>query len=293
MGYIFIIFALSAGVIKGFCGKKISGLVSSIKGTFYMNMLRMLVCVVVGSFIVVTNGISAFQTDLKTLMITAVSGISTAMFVVSWIFCVRRGAYVMIDVFLMLGGGLTIVLCKLFFNETVSINQLIGFALLVIASYVLCSYSSNLKNGFSFSSFLLLVVCGSFNGLTDFSQKWFIYSQPTGDVGVFNFYTYLFASVVLLICYAIANKTEKAPNDGKSLKIFLVICIMAICLFAYSYFKTIAAKYVTSAILYPLTSGAAIVLSALMAATFFKEKVTLKCAIGIIIALVAIIIINS
>ena len=41
MGYIFIIFALSAGAIKGFCGKKISGLVSSIKGTFYMNMLRM------------------------------------------------------------------------------------------------------------------------------------------------------------------------------------------------------------------------------------------------------------
>ena len=293
MGYIFIIFALSAGAIKGFCGKKISGLVSSIKGTFYMNMLRMLMCIVVGFFIVATNGISAFEIDLKTLLITAVSGISTAMFVVSWIFCVRWGAYVMIDVFLMLGGGLTIALCKLFFNETVSINQLIGFAMLVIASYVLCSYSSNIKNGFSFSSFLLLVLCGIFNGLTDFSQKWFIYSQPTGDVGVFNFYTYLFASVVLLICYAIANKTEKASNDGKSLKIFLVICIMAICLFAYSYFKTMAAKYVSSAILYPLTSGVAIVLSAIMAATFFKEKVTLKCVVGIIIALVAIIIINS
>lgn len=292
MGYLFMSLALSAGLVKGFCGKKISGLVSTVKGTFYMNALRMLICVVVGFFVVMSSGISSLQVDLKTLIITLVSGISTAMFVVSWIFCVRRGAYVMIDVFLMLGGGLTIALCKLFFNENASINQLTGFVLLVIASYIMCSYSSNIKGGFSLSSFLLLVVCGAFNGLTDFSQKWFIYSQPTGNVGAFNFYTYLFAAAILLLSFAIANKTENAPNDGKPLKVCLVICLMAMCLFAYSYFKTMAAKYVPSAILYPLTSGASIVLSALMAAVFFKERITPKCVIGIIIAIAAIVIMN-
>ena len=292
MGYLFVVLTLTAGLLKGFCGKKISGLVSSIKGTFYMNALRMLICVVVGFFIAMTNGIQTFEIDLKTLMITAVSGISTALFVVFWIFCVRKGAYVMIDVFLMLGGGLTIALCYMFFKEPVSINQLIGFVLLVIASFIMCSYSSNIKGGFSFSSFLLLVVCGIFNGLTDFSQKWFIYSQLTGSVATFNFYTYLFAAAVLLISFAIADKTEKTPNDGKTLKVCLVICVMAICLFAYSYFKTIAAKHVPSAILYPLTSGAAIVLSALMASVFFGEKITPKCIKGIIIALAAIVIMN-
>lgn len=292
MGYIFIILTLSAGLIKGFCGKKISGSVSTVKGTFYMNMLRMLICVAVGFFIAITNGISAFKADFETLKITFVSGLSTAMFVVFWILCVRRGAYVMIDVFLMLGAGVTIGLCKLFFNETASINQLIGFVLLAIASYIMCSYSSNIKGGFSFMSFLLLVVCGIFNGLTDFSQKWYIYSKPTGNVAVFNFYTYLFAAVVLLVSFIIADKKEKAQNDGKSLKVFLVICVMAMCLFAYSYFKTLAAKFVSAAVLYPLTSGIAIVLSALMAAVFFKEKITPKCIVGIIITLGAIIIMN-
>lgn len=292
MGYIFITLALAAGLTKGFCGKKISGLVSSIKGTFYMNFLRMLVCIAVGFLTVISNGFPAFKIDAITFLISAVSGISTAMFVVSWIFCVRRGAYVMVDVFLMLGGGLTIGLCKLFFNETVSANQLISFALLVIASYIMCSYSSNIKGGFSFASFLLLVVCGIFNGLADFSQKWYIYSKPTGSVGIFNFYTYLFAAFVLLISFAIASKKEKAPNDGKSLKVFLVICIMAVCLFAHSYFKTMAAKSVSSAVLYPLTSGASIVLSAIMAAIFFKEKITTKCIIGITIALGAIVLMN-
>lgn len=292
MGYIFITFALASGLIKGFCGKKVSGLVSTLKGTLFMNMLRMFICVLVGFFIAMTNGISTFKTDLNTLLITAVSGISTALFVVSWIFCVRRGAYVMIDVFLMLGGGITIALCKLFFGEAVLINQLIGFVLLVIASYVMCSYSSSVKGNFSVLSFLLLVLCGIFNGLTDFSQKWFIYAQPTGDVGVFNFYTYLFSAAVLLISFAVADKTEKSQNDGKTLKVCLVICLMAICLFAHSYFKTMAARYIPSAVLYPLASGASLILSALMASIFFKEKITTKCVVGIAIALCAIVIMN-
>ena len=86
MGYIFTVLALLSGLIKGFCGKKISGQVSTLKGTFYINSLRMLICIVVGFFIVMTNGISTFEIDSKTLLITVVSGICTAMFVVSWIF---------------------------------------------------------------------------------------------------------------------------------------------------------------------------------------------------------------
>lgn len=289
MGYIFAAFALLSGLIKGFCGKKISGLVSTLKGTFYMNALRMLICVIVGFFIAMTSGFSVFETDLKVLIIAAVSGVCTALFVVSWIFCVRNGAYVMVDVFLMLGVGITIVLCKFFFYEAVSTNQLIGFILLVIASYFMCSYSSNVKGSFSLKSFLLLIICGVFNGLVDFSQKWFIYSQPEGNLGVFNCYTYLFATIILLIAFAIADKTEKTPNDAKSFKVCLVICIMAICLFAYSYFKTAAARYISAVVLYPLTSGASIILSAIMASIFFKEKITFKCVVGIIIALGAIV----
>lgn len=292
MGYVFTFLSLFSGLIKGFCAKKISGLVSSIKGTFFMNMLRMLLCVAVGLVIALADGSRVFWVNPYMLLISAVSGISTALFVVSWIFCVRRGAYVMVDVFLMLGGGLTIALCKMFFGEAVTMGQLAGFVLLVIASYVMCSYSAGIKGGFPFTSFLLLVAGGVCNALADFSQKWFIYAYPDGKVSVFNLYTYLFGAIVLLISFAIANKAESKPNDGKSVRVFLVICIMAVCLFAYSYFKTLAAKTVPSAFLYPFTSGASIVLSGVMASVFFKEKITVRCAVGIAIALGAIVIMN-
>ena len=292
MGYLFLALSLFAGATKGFCGKTISGKVQSLKGTFYINFIRMVLCIAVGFFVVAFESLSAFKVDVITLLITALSGISTAMFVVFWIISVRRGAYVMLDVFLMLGVGVTISLCKIFFNEPIFANQYIGLLLLVIASAIMCSYSASVKNKFTIKSFVTLLLCGVFNGLTDFSQKLFINYSPDGSVGVFNFYTYVFSACVLLTFYFIFSRREDAQNDGKSKSIFIYILIMAICLFANSFFKTLAAKYIDSATLYPISTGAALILSVIMASVFFKEKVTPKCVIGVIIAFISLIIIN-
>lgn len=292
MGYLFLALSLFAGATKGFCGKTISGKVQSLKGTFYINFIRMVLCIAVGFFVVAFESLSAFKVDFITLLITALSGISTAMFVVFWIISVRRGAYVMLDVFLMLGVGVTIALCRIFFDEPIFINQYIGLLLLVIASAIMCSYSASVKNKFTIKSFVTLLLCGIFNGLTDFSQKLFINYSPKGSVGVFNFYTYVFSAFVLLMFYFIFKRREDAQKDGKSKSIFIYILIMAICLFANSFFKTLAAKYIDSATLYPISTGAALILSVIMASVFFKEKVTPKCVIGVIVAFISLIIIN-
>ena len=292
MGYLFLTIALLCGSIKGFCGKKISGKVNTLKGVFYINTLRMLLCIAIGFFIVLLGGIGGFKVDLYTLFITAMSGITTALFVATWIISVRKGAYLMIDIFLMLGSVLTIILCNLFFKEAITINQCIGFLLLLASTAIMCSYSSSIKGSFSLSSFLILAFCGLSNGLTDFSQKCYVKTVEGGSIAVFNFYTYIFAALALLIFFMISHKFEKEENDGKSFKVFLVVCIMSICLFSNSYFKTMAAKFLNSAVLYPVSNSAAIVLSAIMASVFFGEKMTKKSVLGIILTFMAIIIMS-
>ena len=292
MGYLFLGISLLAGATKGFCGKKISGKVESMKGTCYINMIRMVLCTLIGFFVVASEEISMLKIDLNTLVITALSGISTAMFVISWIISVRKGAYVMLDVFLMMGVGITVALCRIFFGEQIQIYQYIGYFMLVVAACILCSYSSNIKNRFTVKSFLILLICCISNGLADFSQKWFVYTVPSGSAGVFNFYTYVFSALVLMIFFMIENKIEIGKNDGKSFKIFLVICLMSICLFANSYFKTLAAKYIDSATLYPLSTGIALIIAVMMGSLFFKEKITVKCVLGSVIAFAALIIMN-
>ena len=67
---------------------------------------------------------------------------------------------------------------------------------------------------------------------------------------------------------------------------------MSVCLFLNSYFKTMAAGILPSAILYPLSQGASLILSSFMSMLFFKEKLTAKCITGIALSFAGLLIIN-
>ena len=98
IGYIFVLCALAAGLTKGYCGKKTSGVITGLRGTVLFNAIRMLICIPIGAlFVLFTAKGANFDVDALTLIISAVSGVSTAMFVVTWIGCVRVGAYMMVD----------------------------------------------------------------------------------------------------------------------------------------------------------------------------------------------------
>ena len=75
-------------------------------------------------------------------------------------------------------------------------------------------------------------------------------------------------------------------------KIFGYVLVMSICLFANSYFKTKAAGYLDSVQLYPLSQGASLIISTGMSALLFRERLTLKCVIGVLISFVGLIVLN-
>lgn len=292
MGYLFLATSLFSGTLKGYCGKKISGQVKSLKGSVYINVIRMSLCIIIGFLLICFENAPIFIYDYKTILISMLSGVSTALFVVLWLFAVRNGVYVMLDVFIMLGVGITLSLCRIFLNEAITLNQLIGLLMLILSACIMCSYNITIKNKFTLNSFLILVLCSFCNGLSDFSQKLFISATKNVSISIFNFYTYLFAVLTLILFYIPLKKSDKYDNDGKSKKTMLLILIMAICLFANSYFKTLAAKYISSSVLYPLATGASLILSVLMSSILFKEKATPKCIIGATIAFISLIIIN-
>lgn len=294
MGYLFLALALAAGVTKGYCGKRTSGYVNETKDAMLANTVRMAFCIVIGfAMIAIQGDIGLLKVSPLMLGIAALSGITTSIFVVSWLISVKKGAYMMLDVFLMLGVVVPLVGSNLMFGETIKATQWVGLAILLVAVFIMCSYNNSIKTKMSVSSFILLVVCGVANGLTDFSQKLFVNLCTDSTNAVFNFYTYVFSAAVLIICYFFfKRKSDKDAPKVDFKPIFIYIMIMSICLFAYSYFKTNAANYLPSAQLYPLSQGAALILSSIMSATLFKEKLTAKGIIGILLSFVALIIIN-
>ena len=293
MGYLFLFIALFAGVTKGYCGKKTSGYTNSFSDAILANTIRMILCTAIGLVIILTSeGFSALKPSTELVLISALSGTSTAIFVVSWLISVKKSAYMMLDIFLMFGVLIPLVASNVFFNEVIKPTQWLGMGLLLLAVVIMCSYNNSIKAKITPSSFALLIICGIANGIADFSQKVFTKCMSDGSAAVFNFYTYLFAAFVLVAFYIVSCKTKHANGNADIKKIFIYILIMAICLFANSYFKTLAAGHLSAVLLYPLNQGCALILSAIMASVLFKEKITTKAVIGILTAFIGLLIIN-
>lgn len=294
MGYLFVTAALTAGAVKGYCGKRTSGFMNKTSDAVFINMIRMFFCIAIGFAVIAFQGnISLIAADAKTIAISFASGIMTAFFVISWLISVKQSAYMMLDVFLMLGVIVTIICSFFAFGEPIRISQWIGFAVLIIAVGLMCSYNNKIKAKLTPRSVFLLAVCGISNGLADFSQKAFV-KLAAGSSAVFNFYTYVFAGLFLAAVYLAAKSKEESSEKPSGIfkSIFPYIAVMSLCLFANSFFKTLAASYLTSAELYPLNQGMGLILSSIMAAVFFKEKLTFKCILGMVLAFAALLLIN-
>lgn len=293
MGYLFLLIALLAGATKGYCGKKTSGYIGGFRDSMIANIIRMVLCIVIGFCLILFSGeLSAMAPTGSLLAISALSGISTAVFVVTWLVSVKKSAYMMLDVFLMLGVLIPLTGGSLFFGETVQPIQWLGIGVLFAAVMIMCSYNNSIKDKLTVSSVLLLIICGASNGITDFSQKLFVKQLPEIPASVFNFYTYIFAALTLGIASLLVKSPEESRGNADFKKVSGYILVMAVCLFANSFFKTLAANHLDAVLLYPLNQGAALILSSAMSAVLFREKLTAKCIIGLVIAFAGLIIIN-
>ena len=293
MGYLFLSAALIFGAVKGFCGKKMSGYTTNIYSAALINLLRMAVCVLISFCVVIMSGnINNLSVSGKLLAASALAGISTASFIVTWLLSVKKSAYMMLDVFLMLGTLVPIISGQFLFSEAITLRKIIGFVILVAAVLIMCSYNNSIKAKFTPATVILLILCGLSNGVTDLSQKIATKTIDGLSVEIFNFYTYVFAALALLIFLAFIPRKENMDNEKLTVAPIIYVLIMAGALTANSYFKTQAAFYLPSVELYPLSQGLSLILSTFMSTVFFKEKLKASAIIGITLAFIALMIIN-
>ncbi len=293
MGYLFLVISLLCGATKGYCGKQTSGYVNTYKDAMAANALRMLLCIAIGLVMILANGsANALKINGTVFWIALLSGAANSAFVVFWLLSVKKGAYMMLDVFCMVGVLIPLIGSAVWLGESVRFNHIIGLTVLIGAVYIMCSYNNSIKQKMTVSSFILLLLCGISSGLNDFSQKLFINLSNGGSIAVFNVYTYLVSAIILSVCYFIfsARSADKTPVPIRPIAVY--VAVMSVCLFACSYFKTLAAGFLSSAELYPLAQSGALILSTVMSAVLFHEKLTAKCIIGIFLSFAALIVIN-
>ena len=167
----------------------------------------------------------------------------------------------------------------------------------------------SLKNFLSTAFFLVL--SGLSLAAISVTQKLYIYKVGKNYNAFFNLITFLcvfigFFAVAIIgkIFYKksfLPEITRPNPSeseaDGKNTKkqtglLYVYIIVAAVCIYVFQYFSALAANILSSAVFYPLSQGAQMILSAISDAAIFKRKLTAFTIIGLIITVIGVIIIN-
>ena len=295
MGYIYLAIAHLTNNIKGYCGKQMSRFSSKLNNTLLICFFRMLMCIGTSAIILaVTGGFFGLEITSKLIGYAAFSGVSTAILVAAWLFAANSSGYMMLEVFQMLGVGVTILMSFAFYREEITLRDMIGFCVLVFAAYLM---HAGTKVKPTLKTLAVVILCGLANGMTDFSQKAFIYSGLETTTAQFQLCSYVFAAATLIVLYTAMTAGKKPEdNDGGAVailkKTWYFVLIMAVCLYGNSFFKTEAANYLSAAKLYTLSQGGTMAIGTLMSAFLFKEKLTLKSYASIVITFIGLLIIN-
>lgn len=299
MGYLFLAFAVGGNLLKAFSGKKTSGFMKTILDAFSFSTIRLGLSALFGILFMLPdlfrNSLSVMALDLNLLPTYLLSAIANAGMVITWLLFVRSGVLVLMDVSALCGLLLPLTLSQIFYAEKIETNHIIGLVLLFAAALLIASYNNSIKTKLSLKSILLLLGFAISNGFIDFSQKIFRKQTQIVPSSVFNFYTLLIAFIILFIISIILNANRKDTENSKlqiNPKALLHISLMAVGLCVVTLFKTLAAGELNAALVFPFFQGTVIISNAILGAVCFKEKLSFKSILGLILITAGLLIMN-
>ena len=213
------------------------------------------------------------------------------------------------SLFLMLGGMIVPFFAGIvFLKESVSVCNLIGVAIMIIALCLPVFFGKKNKNTVEAQTdgdtkkktsvffYVLCVFLFILNGLSSTLSKFNSVREGAALGAEFTFYTYGIQFVISLAAFALTTalgKSDKTQNEEKQPGI-LVRPVAIGCGAAFGavngtafLMSSVAAEHVVAVAQYPLITGATILFSSLLAFLFYREKPTALQLVQIVISLAA------
>ena len=187
------------------------------------------------------------------------------------------------------------------FDEQMNVAQWIGVALFISSVYFFAADSKQTYEGkFSWKTVVLLILHFLMQGAVMVVQKYFAVLVPDGNVAMYNFLSFglnavfMLIGITVLVCYKKRDESGEKINKLQPFpkKLMLLGALVAIATFTISQTVTTLAKTVPSAVLYTVSSAISVIVTSIVGATMFGEKITWKNVVGIILGLGAIVVVN-
>lgn len=214
-----------------------------------------------------------------------------------------KGCSIAVATMFGLGGLIISVLISYFwFGEDIEIHQLAGLVVFFVSAYLLSSRDNKSGKKLSLRTFVMLFINFVANGLVMVVQKYFALRVEGGNTLLFSFVSFALCGVFMLFCYIILTikhkerdkLQENTEKDEPILNKKLVICgmLLAFALFLINVIITEMGKTVSAIIIFPVSSAISIIIATMVGYIVFKEKLSLKKIIGLVIGIVSIIVIG-
>lgn len=167
------------------------------------------------------------------------------------------------------------------FGQKIAVGQWLGIACLIAAAVLLASSSNKTNSKINAKTILLLFGSMLSNGATMLLQTLFKAYVPSGNVSLYSFLQFAIPGIGLLAVGLFGKRKEKREGQKISKKLFVISFIAAAALFGISQISTVASAVIPVAVLFSISDGGNTVISAVVAALFFKEKFTVRSLIGV------------
>lgn len=225
----------------------------------------------------------------------------------------------------MFGYGGMLVCCILswmMFGEEMSALQGVGLLLFFLSAYMISSQKKETDaRPTGKKVWILLIVVMFSEGFVEVSQKYFSLRVSGGNVAWFSFFMFLCSTAFMAIGFVFSltkdrnrtvskerlqpqmqlqtqaiseNATEKVPGKKLRLNQLLLICgaLLAFSIFVVNTLVTEMGKKVDSVIMFPIMALINICITVFVGRIVYKEKLTTKNIIGVILGLIAVIVLS-
>ncbi len=304
MGYLYLAISKFCGAAKMAAMKNCGNADDSTGTSVKVNAVRSGIILVVS---VIVFAVSRAATADR-VWIAALSGVSNALNMLSWLVCATAVSLCIVETFVMIGSVVfPLALSPLLYaGETVSATQWAG-AGVILAAVVLFCVGRDVK--FGKKGIVWIAVCTLSSAGCNVTAKLYAVRAGSEYVAFFNLVTFVivfafFAVVAAITVLKNRKKTDPAADSelvedsgraeekdpqpreffGLPKRTYFRIAIAAVGMYATNYFMTLAAGALPSGVLYPLSYGAGFVLTAIMDTVFFKQKLTLPRAVATVLA---------
>lgn len=227
--------------------------------------------------------------------ISLLSGLSLLVAGFCSIYAMKSGTVSLVSMFSTAGLLVPVLAGALWFDQPVRPLQIVGMALFFAAAWLLMRSSRAAYPAFSLKTVALLLGAMLSNGATMLAQQLYTRCVPQGSVALFSFVSFACVAVLGLPLALVLRRLPEERSRPLGLNRTLLLCgaALAAALFVINQLATTLTAALPPVVLFTVINGGATIISTLVAAILYGERLTVRSVAGVLLGILSMVIVKQ